>query len=300
MVKNGKERARRLVGRSRKAEKPGLEAGKARLEAEEAGRANVVVVTPSNLNASSCWCVMVDAPDSLRCHPSGSTSCSRCPDRERHGYGIILGVVERTAVRASSALGCAPPRSPNTRRVAKTPSPTSTRDDRRRYYRLTPVGRAVLRAETARLEALVRHAHDRRVLASVAHVQSDRGHDPGVDARARRRGRCGRSFAACSPPRDVRREQGEQMSRRSATSSTRRTPAAGWRLGACSRAKPRTWSRPGDSWASRPADSTLPERLMKGTTATSLFRPTLTDLARSADPPERCGATTRLRPARRP
>ena len=36
-------------------------------------------------------------------------------------------------------------------------------DERRRFYRLMPLGRAVLRAETARLEALVRHAHDRGI-----------------------------------------------------------------------------------------------------------------------------------------
>jgi DNA-binding PadR family transcriptional regulator len=40
---------------------------------------------------------------------------------------------------------------------------TGRADERRRYYKLLPLGRAVLRAETARLEALVRHAHDRGV-----------------------------------------------------------------------------------------------------------------------------------------
>jgi len=37
-------------------------------------------------------------------------------------------------------------------------------DERRRYYRLTPVGRELLRAEAARLEAAVSLARTRRVL----------------------------------------------------------------------------------------------------------------------------------------
>jgi len=37
-------------------------------------------------------------------------------------------------------------------------------DERRRYYRLTPLGREVTRAEARRLEALVAIAHEKRVL----------------------------------------------------------------------------------------------------------------------------------------
>ena len=44
---------------------------------------------------------------------------------------------------------------------------TGRSDDRRRYYRLTTMGRAVLKAETARLEALVRHAHARGIRPAV-------------------------------------------------------------------------------------------------------------------------------------
>jgi DNA-binding PadR family transcriptional regulator len=36
--------------------------------------------------------------------------------------------------------------------------------ERRRYYAMTPLGRAVLRAEAERLQALVTAARDRRVL----------------------------------------------------------------------------------------------------------------------------------------
>jgi len=39
-------------------------------------------------------------------------------------------------------------------------------DERRRYYRLTPAGKAVLSAETDRLETLVRHARRKGVKAT--------------------------------------------------------------------------------------------------------------------------------------
>ena len=59
-------------------------------------------------------------------------------------------------------------------------------DDRRRFYRLTPLGRAVLRAETARLEALVRHAHDRGIRPAPPAVRGD--HDARVAIRPARAG----------------------------------------------------------------------------------------------------------------
>jgi DNA-binding PadR family transcriptional regulator len=84
-------------------------------------------------------------------------------DGERHGYGIILEVAERTggalrlgtgtlytAVGRMATLGFL---SEAARRPARDQD-----DDRRRYYRLTPLGRAVLTAEAARLDALLRHA----------------------------------------------------------------------------------------------------------------------------------------------
>jgi DNA-binding PadR family transcriptional regulator len=41
--------------------------------------------------------------------------------------------------------------------------PRSNNDDRRRYYKLTPFGRAVLEAETSRLDALVKQARRKGV-----------------------------------------------------------------------------------------------------------------------------------------
>ena len=61
----------------------------------------------------------------------------------RHGYGIIREVAE------------------SDRRA-----PADEDEDRRRYYRLTPLGRAVLKAETERLEALVRHARAKGIVGA--------------------------------------------------------------------------------------------------------------------------------------
>jgi len=90
-------------------------------------------------------------------------------DGERHGYGIILDVAERTggglrlgtgtlytAVARLLALGLVAG-------AAHRPARDEKDDERRRYYRLTPLGRAVLEAETARLDALVRHARRKGV-----------------------------------------------------------------------------------------------------------------------------------------
>jgi DNA-binding PadR family transcriptional regulator len=84
-------------------------------------------------------------------------------DAPRHGYGVIRDVEERTggalrlgtgtlytAIARLDALGLI---EESARRA-----PAGEDDARRTYYQLTALGRAVLRAETARLEALVRHA----------------------------------------------------------------------------------------------------------------------------------------------
>jgi DNA-binding PadR family transcriptional regulator len=86
-------------------------------------------------------------------------------DRERHGYGIILDVGARTngaLTLGTGTLYTAIARLVELALVADTDAPEGA-DDRRRYYRLTPLGRAVLKAETTRLEDLVAHAHGRRV-----------------------------------------------------------------------------------------------------------------------------------------
>jgi len=87
-------------------------------------------------------------------------------DRERHGYAVIQDIEQRTdgALRlGTGTLYTAIARLVELGLIAD----TGRADERRRYYRLLTLGRAVLRAETARLEALVHHAHARGVRPSV-------------------------------------------------------------------------------------------------------------------------------------
>ena len=92
-------------------------------------------------------------------------------DGERHGYSIMTEVTERTggslrlgpgtlygSVKRMLASGLIDEYSPR-RRIAD--------DERRRYYRLTALGRAVASAEAARLDALVRHARRKRLLTAL-------------------------------------------------------------------------------------------------------------------------------------
>ena len=77
---------------------------------------------------------------------------------DRHGYGIILDVERRTA--GELRLGTGTLYTAIARLAAlQLVEETGREDERRRYYRLTPLGRRVLVAETARLETLVRDAH---------------------------------------------------------------------------------------------------------------------------------------------
>jgi DNA-binding PadR family transcriptional regulator len=88
-------------------------------------------------------------------------------DGERHGYGVIQDVEQRTG--GDMRLGTGTLYTAIARLVALgLISDSGRKDDRRRYYRLLPLGRAVLQAETRRLEALVRHAHAHGVRPSPA------------------------------------------------------------------------------------------------------------------------------------
>src|SRR6185436_8369801 len=78
---------------------------------------------------------------------------------ERHGYALIQDIEQRTG--GTLRVGTGTLYTAIARLVAlELIADTGRNDDRRRFYRLLPLGRAVLRAETARLEALVRHAHE--------------------------------------------------------------------------------------------------------------------------------------------
>jgi DNA-binding PadR family transcriptional regulator len=87
-------------------------------------------------------------------------------DEERHGYAIIQDVEARTGGELRMSAGTL------YRSIARmleqgllvesARRPARELDDpRRRYYRVTPFGKAVARAETRRLEDLVRLAHAR-------------------------------------------------------------------------------------------------------------------------------------------
>ena len=88
-------------------------------------------------------------------------------DGDRHGYAIIQDVAARTggALRlGTGTLYTAIARLDALALIAESPRrPKKDDDDRRRYYRLTALGHTVLQAETARLDALVRHARHKGI-----------------------------------------------------------------------------------------------------------------------------------------
>ncbi|HLH20099.1 MAG TPA: helix-turn-helix transcriptional regulator [Bryobacteraceae bacterium] len=84
-------------------------------------------------------------------------------DRDRHGYSILQEVAARTGGKVRLSAGTL---YSSIRRMleqglieelAESPDPTST-DERRRYYRLTRLGRRVAVAEVERLRGLIEQA----------------------------------------------------------------------------------------------------------------------------------------------
>ena len=100
-------------------------------------------------------------------------------DGERHGYGLVQDIADRTAARISLEPG-------NLYRVLRTmiddglieesdrrPAPDLD-DERRRYYRMTKFGHRVAMAEAVRLEGIVAEARARKLIPAVS---SPRGRD---------------------------------------------------------------------------------------------------------------------------
>jgi DNA-binding PadR family transcriptional regulator len=89
-------------------------------------------------------------------------------DGERHGYAIMTDVGERTrgAVKVGpGTLYTALKRLVDSGIVLEAGErPGRDDDERRRYYRLTPLGRAVARAEARRLDEMVRLARRKRLI----------------------------------------------------------------------------------------------------------------------------------------
>jgi DNA-binding PadR family transcriptional regulator len=84
-----------------------------------------------------------------------------------HGWAVIKRIRELTQESAnpsSGSLYLAMVRLEDDGLIAESPTPAGD-DTRRRYYRLTPFGRDVARAESRRLERLVRRARALDLLA---------------------------------------------------------------------------------------------------------------------------------------
>jgi len=108
---------------------------------------------------------MGDARDFLPLSPQQFQILLALSDADRHGYGIILEVETRTggSIRlGTGTLYTALAGLVDGELIEDTDRPRKSRgddrDSRRRYYHLTPFGRAVLAAEAARLDSLVRQA----------------------------------------------------------------------------------------------------------------------------------------------
>lgn len=93
-------------------------------------------------------------------------------DAERHGYGIILEIAERTAGRlrlGTGTLYTAIAGLAADGLLVRAPQRRADEDERRRYYRLTPLGRAVLEADVQRLDAQLRQARRKGLRAATGH-----------------------------------------------------------------------------------------------------------------------------------
>jgi DNA-binding PadR family transcriptional regulator len=94
-------------------------------------------------------------------------------DEERHGYAIMLHVEELT----DGALKLGPGTLYTSIKRLLTATLIEESDDRpdeslddqrRRYYRLTRLGRKVLTAETERMSRMLRHARAKRILRTTS------------------------------------------------------------------------------------------------------------------------------------
>jgi DNA-binding PadR family transcriptional regulator len=98
-------------------------------------------------------------------------------DQDRHGYAIILDIVERTdgAMRlGTGTLYTAISRLLEQGLIEESDErPAADEDDeRRRYYRLTLFGRDVANAEARRLAALVKMARSRGITGALADARA--------------------------------------------------------------------------------------------------------------------------------
>jgi DNA-binding PadR family transcriptional regulator len=99
-------------------------------------------------------------------------------DDDRHGYGIIKEVRERTNGEVNPGAGtlyAAVQRMLDDALITETSERPATGDDeRRRYYRLTPLGREVARAEAMRLARVIRIASDKKLIPELRFASGKR------------------------------------------------------------------------------------------------------------------------------
>ena len=93
-------------------------------------------------------------------------------DADMHGYALIQDIRDRTRGEVSltaSTLYAATKRLLAAGWIDEVDydSPPPDHDDRRRYYRISPAGRAAARAEALRLERLTAMARDKRLLGGL-------------------------------------------------------------------------------------------------------------------------------------
>jgi DNA-binding PadR family transcriptional regulator len=122
-------------------------------------------------NASRLDASMPDVKAFLPLTPQQFHILLALTDGHRHGYGIIQDIADRTggAIRpGTGTLYTALARLEALALVEESlRRPRAADDDeRRRYYRLTILGRSVLQAETERLDTLVRHARRKGIAAT--------------------------------------------------------------------------------------------------------------------------------------
>ena len=92
-------------------------------------------------------------------------------DESRHGYGILIEVERRTEGTMHLGIGTlysAIKRLRERKLMEEVDPPDGAEEDpRRRYYRLSLLGKAVMAAEARRLETLVHQARAKAVLPAV-------------------------------------------------------------------------------------------------------------------------------------
>ena len=101
-------------------------------------------------------------------------------DGDMHGYALIQDIRRRTddeLVLTASTLYAAVKRMLGVGWIEEVQpkEPPPDHDERRRYYRMTALGRAAARAEAQRLERLTNMARDKRLLRPIGSTPQPKG-----------------------------------------------------------------------------------------------------------------------------